>query len=191
MSTEQQSLSTEDSLRIITSMIHQAQGNLSRNSFYFLLWGTVVVMGNLGMYVLMVYTDYPYPHVAWLITVPAWLVSFYYGYRQSKVASVTTHLDRINTWAWISYGISIFIVILFGYKINYNINAVVMIMTAIPTLIAGVILKFKPLLAGSVCFWISGIGCFLASVETQFLIGALGVLGGYVIPGIILRYKAG
>jgi hypothetical protein len=189
MKTETENLDTQDSLKIITSMIQQAQGNMQKNSFYFLLWGWVIALANLGMYGLMKFTDYPHPYIVWSITILAWIVSLYHGYRQRSEARVTTHFDRIAMWSWLSFGITAFIIVFFGWKINYNINPVLLTVSAIPTLIAGVILKFRPLILGAICFWIMAILCFIADSELQYLIGALAVVLGYLVPGYILRMK--
>jgi len=189
MKTETENLDTQDSLRIITSMIQQAQGNMQKNSFYFLLWGWVITFANLGMYGLMKFTDYPYPYIVWLISIPAWILTIYYGFKQSKETRITTHFDRITMWCWTSFGISVFIIAFFGQKINYNLNPIILTVSAMPTLIAGVILKFKPLIWGAICFWALGIVCFLVDPEIQYLVGALAVILGYVIPGYMLKSK--
>ncbi len=189
MKTDAENLDTQDSLKIITSMIQQAQGNMQKNSFYFLLWGWVITMANIGMYGLMKFTDYPHPYIVWLITIPAWILSLYHGYSKRNEARVTTHFDRIAMWSWLSFGITIFIIVFFGRKINYNLNPIILTISAIPTLIAGVILKFKPLTWGALCFWTMGIVCFLVDSELQYLIGAVAVILGYIIPGYMLKVK--
>jgi hypothetical protein len=78
-------------------MIQEAKGNMRRNGFYFLLWGWVIVVANLGMYVLQKF-DVPYPYAMWLITIPAWIISFVRGYREGKAQRIVTHLDTVTMW---------------------------------------------------------------------------------------------
>jgi hypothetical protein len=188
MNSPQESLTTQESLDIITQMIQKAKGSVRENSIYFLLWGIVTVVANLGMFTL-IKLDYERPYLAWLITVPAWLYSMYIGFRRGKKQRVSSHLDRVSAWLWISFGITVFTLIVFGAKINYQLNPVILIVSAIPTLVAGVVIKFKPLIFGGVAFWVFGVICFLVSGPWQYLVGAVAVFTGYLIPGMMLRNK--
>jgi hypothetical protein len=73
--------------------------------------------------------------------------------------------------------------------INWQLNPVIMLMSTIPTVVSGVLIKFRPLIIGGVCFWVFGILCFLVPDPWQFLVGAVAVIVGYLIPGFMLRYK--
>lgn len=181
-------LSARESLDIIAAMIAQAKGKVQRNNTFFLLWGWVVVLANLGMFMLRK-MEFEYFYAIWLITIPAWMYTLYKVFTSKKTETTTTHFDRISGWVWMSYGITIFIIVFFGYKINFQINPVVLIVSSIPTIVSGVILNFRPLIIGGAIFWVSGIISFLVTMETQPLIGAVGIAGGYLIPGYMLRKK--
>ena len=187
MNTSSEHLTPQQSLDTITSMIKQAQGKMRKNSFYFLLWGWTVTLANFGMYGLMKFTDYEHPYIVWIITIPAWIATMIYGSRQGRDAVVSTHLDRINMWLWICYGLTILPVVLFMNKINYNLNAIILIITAAPTFITGIMLRFKPLRFGGINFWIFGIICFLVDQQTQYLVGGVAILLGYLVPGYLLK----
>jgi hypothetical protein len=186
MSSEKE-LSPQQSLDLITTMINQAQGKMRKNSFYFLLWGWTVMIANFGMYGLMRFTDYPHPYFVWVITLPAWIITMIYGSRQDKEAAVNTHLDKINMWLWISYGVSILPILIFMREINFNINPLILLLTAVPTFITGIMLRFKPLLFGGLNFWIFGIVAFLVDAQTQYLLGGVAIFFGYLVPGYLLK----
>lgn len=190
MSPENQNLSAKQSLDIIASMILEAKGNVQRNNFYFLLWGWVVVLANLGMYGLTL-AGYTRPYIVWAITIPAWIYTLYKAFRTNRTAHSTTHFDRISGYLWICFGVTIFIVVAFGFRINFQINPVILIITAMPTLVSGVILRFRPLILGGVAFWIGGIICFLVPMTTQPLVGAVTIVLGYLVPGYILKGRKG
>ncbi|HEY0740744.1 MAG TPA: hypothetical protein VGD40_04745 [Chryseosolibacter sp.] len=185
---EENSLTAQESLDIITSMIREAKGNMSRNGFYFLLWGWVIIIANLGMYALQK-VGYQYFYIVWAITVPAWIISMVRGFREGKAQHKTTHLDTISMWVWVTFGITIFTLVAFGSKINYQLNPVILTISSIPTFLSGVLIRFKPLMLGGISFWIFGIISFLTPVETQPLVGALAILCGYIVPGYILKTK--
>lgn len=188
MKTDDDALTTQQSISIITEMINNAKGNVKENSIYFLLWGTVITVADVGMFTLTK-ISYPYPYIVWLISIPAWILTMVMGYKQGKRARATSHLDRISAWSWFTFGIVIFTLVAFGGMINWQLNPVIMLMSAIPTVVSGVVIKFKPLIIGGVCFWIFGILCFLVPEPWHFLVGAAAVIAGYLIPGFMLRYK--
>ena len=188
MKTESENLTANESLDIIAQMIRQAQGNVRESSFHFLLWGWVVTIANLGMFTLM-QLNYPRPYIIWSITIPAWLVSMYYGYSRSKEQRAVTHIDRTTMWLWISYGICIFTLVFFGSTINWKLNPVILLMTVIPTLVSGIVIRFRPLIIGGISIWVFSILSFLVDSQYQYLAGALAIISGYLVPGYMLRNK--
>jgi hypothetical protein len=188
MTTEDQFLTPQQSLDIIGKMIAQAQGKVQRSSFHFLLWGWVITLANFGMYFILTFTTYPqYAPLVWLITIPAWIISFFYGRKLSRESIPLTHLDRVNMWLWICTGVIIIPVVVFGSKINYQINPIILTMIALPTFLTGIMLRFKPLLVGGVSFLISGTLCFLIGAQDQYLVGGVAMILGYLIPGYMLK----
>jgi hypothetical protein len=180
-------LTTEQSLHIITSMISQAKGNMKSSSFYFLLWGWTIAIANLGIYVLLKFTDVSNPFLMMGLTIPAAIVSVIYGTRQRKIVGAPTLLDYINKWLWIGFGITCFIFVYFGKQIGWQVNPVIITMCAVPTFLSGIMLRFRPLILGGIVFWVIGIACFLAPVEIQFLLAFVAVVFGYLVPGYLLK----
>ncbi|HEY3404048.1 MAG TPA: hypothetical protein VGK59_11710 [Ohtaekwangia sp.] len=188
MKTQSENLSAQESLDIITGMIEQAKGSVQKNSFYFLLWGWVVVLANLAVFVLIRFTDYPNPFIVWSITIPAAIFSIIHGIRKDKQSRVSTHLEKISAAIWIGFGITCFTFIIFGAKIGWQINPVITIMCATPTFVSGVIIRFKPLMFGAITLWVLGVASFVVgSSELQFLLSAIAITLGYLVPGYMLR----
>ncbi len=67
------------------------------------------------------------------------------------------------------------------------VNPVIILLAAVPTFLTGVILKFKPLYFGGMVFWILGVVLFFVSREDQFLIAAVAIALGYLVPGYMLK----
>ena len=187
MNTNTENLTPQQSLELITTMINQAKGNVQRSSFYFLLWGWTIFIANLGVYVLLNFSSVSNPFLMFGLTLPAAIISAIHGASRNKQAVAPTHLDKIHNWLWIGYGVTCVILVVFGKQTNWQINPIIITLTAAPTFISGVLLRFKPLLAGGIAFWIFGIGSFLAPLEFQFLLGALAIALGYLIPGYLLK----
>ncbi len=188
MESENQILSTEQSLEIITRMIRQAHGSAKRNSVYLIVWGVAIILANLGMFIL-IWVEYPRPYLVWLIAIPAWFATFYLSYKHRQEARVSSHLNRINSFLWYSYGVIIFTIVVFGFKINYQLNPIILLVSAVPAFVSGTIIKFRPLIFGGVLFWLFGIICFLIGGPWQYLVGAVAVATGHLVPGLLLRNK--
>jgi len=188
METKNDNLSAHQSLDLIASMINQAKGNVGRSSFYFLLWGWLIAFCNFGMYVLMKFTSYAeYAPAIWLLCIPAWAISGFYGRNQIKARPVRTHLDNISMWLWICMLIVITPVWIFGGKLNWMINAVILMPVGAATFLSGIIVRFNPLLAGGIVFWVAGIICYLIDPVDQYLVGGVAMIFGYLVPGYMLR----
>lgn len=187
MNQENENLTPLESLDVIASMIRQAKGNLQKSSFYFLLWGWTIVAANLGVFFLIKFTTATNPYMMFAITIPAAIISVIYGSRQSAKVTAPTLLDNINKWLWIGFGITCFIFAAFGKQTNWQINPIIITMCAVPTFLSGIMLRFKPLMFGGVAFWCFGVITFLVPGPIQFLLAALAVVLGYLIPGYLLK----
>lgn len=189
METTDKNLTTEESLELITSMINAAKGNAKDISKYFLLWGWVVVIANLTMYALTL-MDYPRPYLAWLLVLPAWVINFFMAVKGERQKRTYTHLDRITTSLWFSFGILALSFVLVGHKINFQLNPVMLLLTSLPTFVTGIIVKFKPLILGGIIFWLLGVINFLLPFEYQNLVSAVAFVVGYLVPGYMLKGKS-
>jgi hypothetical protein len=191
MKPDSEILTAQQSLDIITQMIRAAKGNVQQNSFYFLLWGWVIVLANLGMFILGT-ISYEHPHIVWAITIPAWIISIVRSFREGKSEGKSaTHFGKISGSLWLSFGVVIFTLVAFGFKINYQLNPVILLISSIPTFATGVIIRFRPLMIGGIVFWIGGIISFLLPMEMQPLLGAIAITCGYLIPGYLLKTMKG
>jgi hypothetical protein len=179
-------LNPTESLELITFMIQQAKGNVQRNRFHYLLWGWVTVLANFGMFILYK-LEFEHPYIVWLITIPTWGVSIYKVIIARKMTSASTHLDKISGALWLSYGVVVFTIIAFGSKINFQISPLILLFTAIPTFVSGMILRYNWLKMGGLVFWIGGIICFFLPIDIQPLVAGLAMLSGYLVPGYKLK----
>jgi hypothetical protein len=188
METTDERLSAQQSLTLIESMIRQAKGKASGNSFYYLLWGWVIAVCNFGMYFLTKFSPYPeYAPAVWMLIIPAWVVTMIYGARQVRSQGIVSHLDQVSKWLWIAMAITITPAWLFGAKINWMVNAVLLMPVGGATFVSGVILKFLPLRLGGILFWAAGILCYFLDPLDQYLAGGFAIILGYLLPGYLLR----
>lgn len=182
-------LTAEQSLKIITDMIQKTKSSFQYKGFHFLLWGWVTVIGYLGSFTLEKFRLYEAPYLIWLITIPAFIVSFFYGRKKNQERQATNYTGHIFMWLWIAVSFSIIIIIAFGFKVSFMITPLILTIVAIPTFISGVIIKFKPLIFGGAGFWIFAAISFTLPFEYQSLVGGVAVVLGYLLPGYMLKNR--
>ena len=187
MSTTKENLTPQESLDLITMMINQAKGNVRDNSFYFLFWGWIIVIANLGVFSLRL-AESPYTYTVWLIVIPAWVITFVYAIRKARrVHRSVTHLDRINSTLWIGFGVFASIIPFRGSFINYQINPVILMASGIATVTSGMILRFNPMRIGGIVLFVGGVVSFFVPREYQEVVAAFSVAAGHLVPGYLLK----
>ncbi len=183
-------LTHEESLTLITQMINQSKQNMQQGSFYFLFWGIVVLIGYLFHYILFVYTDYPYPYAVWLITIPAVFVTVFYSKKMERESGFKTHLDHMSGEIWTAIFPPITAYVFLGFQLGYeNITGLILFSAGSAVYTTGKLIKFKPTIIGGITIWIGAALAIIFNSEVQYLIGAITVGTGYLIPGFMLRKK--
>lgn len=184
---EEQKLSSQESLEIIHTMIAQAKGDFEANAFHFLLWGWIAIIGSLGHYTLLTFTSVAYPQLAWLIIIIGIAGSIAKGVKSNRKARVKTYTGKIYGIIWITFLVNYFILLFFLDQINYYITPLILLMAAASTFISGSLMRYRPLQAGAGCIWIAGIAAFMVSLPNQLLVTAVAILLGYLVPGYLLK----
>lgn len=180
--------SKEESLNLIAETINQAKQNIARKgSFYFLLWGWVVVFCHVSHYVLWRFELYDSPYVVWLLTIPTFIASIIYSVKASRDTYVRSYHGRLCGLVWSAVAIGAILTLIFISDVVIDGNAVILIFSAVGTFITGCMLRFTPLILGSIALWLAGIVAFNMPILDQHYVAAAGILSGYIIPGYLLK----
>lgn len=183
-------LTNQESLELITKMITAVKGNLEQAVFHLLLWGWMVIFMSLSHFIMLYFQLYDHPENIWLLSIPTFIVSFVYGLKKGRSAKVRTHLDVIFTWIWLAFAIT-FTVIFFLIMGYWEIfNAVILALAGYATFLSGVVLKFKPLIIGAILFWVWAIVAYFAGTLYAFPVMSLAIFTGYLVPGYLLKRKS-
>ncbi len=185
---DKQTISPEESLRIITGMIGKAKSNFAHGgSFYFLLWGSIIALADFGHFGLMKFTDYQHPYIVWLMVIPAVIITVAYSIKKRKRMAVPSSFDRIYGKLWWSIFICILIILAFMSDLSYQTTPVILLFSAVGTYVTGEVLRFRPLILGGVALALMAIVAFSVPLEYQYLIAGIGMCLGYIVPGIMLK----
>lgn len=182
-------LTHEDSLKLITGIIATAKGNVSQGAFHMILWGWVVMIVSFSHFMLMKYQVISNPEIVWLLMIPTFVVSMVAGFRKGKKEKIRTHLDSLYMWVWLALSFTMGLMIFYIAPRWEIVSPMVLILAGYATFISGTIIKFRPMIYGGISFWIWSLVAFYAGPYYGLLITSVGILTGYLIPGIMLQRK--
>jgi hypothetical protein len=142
-------------------------------------------------YYLLVFTDYEYHSIPWLLMPLGGIVTVIISIRdQKKDVRVKTYVDELMKHVVRAFVISL-ILVCFLMPLGNQWKAfypTIMTVYASWLYISGGMLKFKPLQWGGILNWLlAGVGYVYPSSELHLILIAVAVLGGYIIPGHMLK----
>ena len=174
------------SLEIIEAMLQESKKSLHRNSFYFILWGLLMVPAGIAES-LLIGTQHFW--VIWPIMGGlGGIISFLYGRKEEKRSGSSTSGDRIISYTWGAFVFCLVFSIAFSLYLKVPPHALILMLAGMATFISGGISKFKPFVYGGIAMEIGAIACaFLVPSEFQGYVSAISLLMGYVVPGFMLK----
>jgi len=188
----EENLSPEQSLQVIQSMIEKAKNQFSENGHLYLLWGWVIFIASTGQFILLNLVHYHNHYIVWFLPWLAVIYQFIYLAKKEKRKKVTTYTDRIIGFVWITFFI---LLILFGFILSRELGPayyklicpISLALYGMPTFLSGVILRFRPLVAGAIGCWLLSIGALFVRYDYQILFLSAAMVIAWIIPGYILR----
>ncbi|MBN2175444.1 MAG: hypothetical protein JW731_15035 [Bacteroidales bacterium] len=185
-------MTEKESLKIIHEMIAASKGNLKDNSFFYLLWGWLVLIASITHYILL-RIGWEYAYLPWpvLMTIGG-IASVIAGIRLGKKMKVITVIDKAMMYLWWAFVILILIILIMTSmkKIDWTATYPLIIsLYGLGTFVSGGILKFKPLLLGGIACWVISIIAFFVAPINVLLLTALSIVISYLIPGYMLKFK--
>lgn len=189
MDNQAETLTPEESLQVITSMIEKAKTTVADNSFYFLLWGWLVLIGAIGQYVLKVIVKTERHPEIWYIMFIGVVASVIYRRRERRIRRVKTYVNEGLRNIWTVVGIAqVLIIFIFSRQGDWEHCYTIFILTySIGCYLTGRLLRFNPLVWGAALCWVLAILTTYSDFDTNILLLAAAILGSYIIPGYLLR----
>jgi len=187
---------SHESLEIITQMIQKTKLNIQQGSFHLLLWGWIIIAGSLGQFLFMKYTSILHVELAWLVIIPGVFISMIYGIVKGRRARVHTYADYLTMWIWLGFLFTsvVMMVVVLNVLSQFNqyqlIGAMFLLLAGYATFLAGITIKFRPLIIGGCLFWIFSLVGYFIGGAFSLLISAVAVVCGYLIPGYMLKNRS-
>jgi len=200
MNTNEKTMTPEESLQIIQKSISTSRKNMKSGSFYYLLWGWVLLLSSLLCYFVIRYLirneiyDYMYVKslLCWLVPIGAgFAIQFIRKGRQRNKQLVRTHIDRYLTILWSAAGITFILMLVICYMQDVFPTPFILAGVGLVTFVSGTVIRFSPLMIGGLVFAASAVVAAYTTGLGQLLVFAVAILPGYLLPGYLLRISKG
>ncbi|PJX20238.1 hypothetical protein CAP47_11965 [Psychroflexus sp. S27] len=178
-------METNKSLKIIEEMMKESQKSLHQYSIYFIIWGAV--MGVAGVVEFFLIGKINAPWIVWPIAggTGGGILALVQRKNDFRVETV---FDRIMKYVWISFGICLLFVIIYSVKSLMPPHALILLLAANATFISATITKNKALFVGGIILVVTAIiSGFFIEGKWVSLVYAIGMMGGYFIPGLYTK----
>ena len=190
---KQDSFSHDEALSVITKMIDNTKSKFSDNSFYFLLWGWLVIAACLLQYILTtIFELYDIGWIGWPVLMLGGSILTFSRVRNDIAATgFVTKMDLFFNMLWLGFAISTWIVIpMLLWKAPEVMMPVVMALYGFGLFVSGKVLSYNPLTIGGIFCWGCSFIGFQLDMNNQLLVLAFAICGGYLIPGYLLKQKS-
>jgi hypothetical protein len=202
----------QESLKLITNMITQAKERFQeKNADGIILWGYSIAILALANFVLLRVPDEgakSFAYWVWACTIPLFAIHFFYKARKAGKAQVRNYIDRMVGYVWLAFFISIMVLVasIFALAIAFReyhaevlfllITPAIMGATGLCLFINGKLCRIRPFMYGAAVFWAGALLSVIAPIwngqqSMQFLVLALCMIVGFIVPGYSLNHKTG
>ncbi len=180
-------LTPAESLKLIEDMIGQAKRSFHRMSYYFLVWGVLLILAMI-VNVVLARAGNPNGGLAWAgAGIIGGILSSIHGSREGKREVASSPMDRVLVWLWSAFIITMITMIIAGGARHQDPGAGIVVLTGLPTFLTGQMMKFKPLILGGILFWVIGAVSYFVEPMTGAVLYVVAMLFGYIVPGIMLK----
>jgi len=185
-------LNERESLRIIQEMIEKSKTNLGESSYFYLLWGWLVLISSLSHFILLM-VSFKQPYIIWPIAMTLGAVlSIIKSKKLKNKSKAKTYIENSIIHLWIGFSISMFVILLsavYGKLDWVTSNSLIIVLYGFGTYVSGGILNFKPLKIGGIASWVLAFASMFLPGQYTLLAIALSIVVAYLWPGYLLRSK--
>lgn len=175
-------------LDIISDSISAAKENIKNQSFYYILWGWLVIISSLFNFALLKFGAHKLHFIPWILIMPlGWVATIIYARNHSGERGFETHLESFLKYLWIVLGLSMLVVVFISIMNKMNPAILTLVLAGIGTTVSGFTMKFKPLIWGGNIMFIFSISCLYIQNENVYLIYAVAIALGYLLPAYRLK----
>ena len=184
-------MTERESMELITSMINKAKNSFSERGLLYIIWGWVILFCCITSFIGSYFFNYTKIYFVWLIVYIVIIFQVIYLRRVKNTKRTRTYTSEINAFVWIVFTICMVLMIFICniFKRYEIINPLLLVLYGMPTFLSGIIIKFKPLIIGSISCWVLSVMATFIKMDYQLILIAIAVIVAWLIPGYLLRSK--
>ena len=194
METKKKKFSPEESLSLISEMINNVKGEYRQNAFYFLFWGWIITLSCIthftGIRILLHFEMYNkiglLSFINWGIFIISGVV-IQYWYRARKPKKALSLYNKFFNVLWQIGGLAMIVSAFISINFNVYPVLIILVITAMSTLVTGIVIRFTPLILGGIVFFIASLVSTYFLYEYSLIVSAVAIILGYIIPGYLLK----
>ena len=188
MAITENELDPSRSLQLISEVIAKTREDIKEHSFPFLLWGWLIAIASFSFFLLQVFTSFRFYFLPFPILAGAGIIATFYYYGKRRHIS-ETWLGFYLKNLWLVLGISFLLVVFINVLRDSPPFTYTLLIGGIGTLVSGLVLRFKPLVFGGILFLLLSVTSVFVTDSYKPVLQAAAVIGGYLIPGYLLKYS--
>jgi hypothetical protein len=186
---QEKEMTSQESLELITHMIHRARRDYLDSGLSALLWGSVIPFCCLVAFA-NAWLQWPALQYVWFLTIAAVIPQIVIAVREAKARKHRRYEEDHMGGIWISFAIAVFLLgFVFGRYPAANEPAVYLTLYGVPTFATGYVRSFRPMLLGGIACWVMAVLSLYAGYPYTLLCLTAGALLAWFIPGLILRKR--
>jgi len=217
---ENQKLTEEQSLQIITEMIQKVKPGFHSGGTSAILWGSVIAIAGLVSFAEMNW-NFSIGFDIWLLVLATIIPQIFITVRQKRSKRVTNYQEDALSGIWLAYAIGIFALVFYFHVIRdvseqqlaaggnellikdlhtgslthwhpYVLSgaSLLLILYGMPTVATGIATKFRPMLLGGILCYVFFVISCYTVYKYDYLLNGLAGITNWLIPGLILRNRA-
>lgn len=192
MNTNEPSMSVNDSLQIISNAIENAKARYQEDGFIYLFWGWLVLFASLAQFTLLFTPFAMWNFTPWFLMPLGGIFTALYFMRKKHSEHSSSFIGRILSGLWIVIGINLICVpFVFGSMYEEGAGSIivpfVLVLIGIGTVVSGLTMDHKMLLAGGIICNVLAIFSLFSPTLLLPLITAVAVIFTSLVPGYSLR----
>jgi hypothetical protein len=188
---DERSFTPEESLLLISKTIEETKQRLQENGHIIIVWGVLMFTVFFSQYFFELIGWHKKFDIIWTtVLFPlGGIYTFLYTRRTVKKNNVpkTLLLRVISTMGWAT-GMNLMVLgMIFSRQLGDALAPIFIILLALPMIVIGAFIRFKPIFIGGVLLNTIGLCTFWLARDYHGFSLMLGAIIGFIIPGILLN----
>ena len=209
MENQERTLTERESLALITQMINKAKDSFYDTGLSSILWGCVIAFCSLEK-LAEIQFGYRLPFDIYLLTFVAIIPQIFISLQEKKYKKAKSYNDSLIENLWFAFGISILLMMFVvnsvfaawtpvfedyqklaahppSFRFYEFVLPLFLILYGLPTFVAGIGYKFKPMILGGILCWICCVIAVYTPIKIDLLLTAFSAVCAWLIPGKMIR----